>query len=560
MSRSRRVHRRSLGCVLSTLLAVGCGAGSGGDGDASSTADSGGTSGHNTTDDSGSPGGGAGESAADSTATGADGGTGSTSGTPPPSEPGVHSTLVADLPGGEPTACEWEWTIRTLHYHPSAVVPRRMYHAGCDVGPDARMVTSITLGENAEHPDEDPSSGALIVSAMDNATGTLSRIDQRHFPECISMHGVAVSDDCSVIGALCRIPSGTAGFDKDVLATHAAADWMTNPYECGDRGVNDEMWLYEWTDGDLQSEPRKFIVHKSIGSWEYGNNYLRLGNDAAHWGIAMKTTVGGEDGPRTCHEADAFLVMDRGSETMTDRGWSWACGTGHTTFNRLAHNPATDRYAMMCSTDYNEAQTGGLGAYVFRMEDGDAQEFHYANLDGIKNKGGASSIVPRPDGGYVGVLVGVEGTAVPDGYPDEPGTGIGLARWNADGAMEGDIRWIRQDPEGYLSYATLSELAPGRYLLGWGVMQRLADLDDGDQAMRVPWEFWLMEVDDAGEPLTDPYPVEGAGWGELDEMVPLGLGRAGWAYIADPALTADAQSPACNQPEIQLSVYTSPLG
>ena len=43
-------------------------------------------------------------------------------------------------------------------------------------------------------------------------------------------------------------------YDKDVPITHPDADWMTQPHVCGDRGMNDEMWLYEWRDGDLQSE------------------------------------------------------------------------------------------------------------------------------------------------------------------------------------------------------------------------------------------------------------------------------------------------------------------
>jgi len=487
--------------------------------------------------------------------------TGGTTGTPP-SDPGVHSTVVDELPGGEPTACEWEWTIRTIHYHPSAVVPRRMYSASCNPGASARMFTSLTVGDNAMHPDEDPSSGGIIVSDLDDAAGTLAPVDQRYFPECISMHGIAVSDDCNTIGALCRIPSATEGFDKDVLATHNAADWMTNPYVCGDRGMNDEMWLYEWTDGDIQSEPTKYIVHKSIGSWEYGNNYLRLDEEGDTYGIAVKATVGGADGPNTCHEADAFLVMDRGTETMTNRGWSWACGTGHTTFNRVAFNPSTGKYAMMCSTDYNDAQTGGLGAYVFRMEDGDANEFHYLNLDGIKSKGGASAIVPTPDGGYLGVLVGVDDKVVPDGYPTTPPTAIGLGHWGSDGEMDGGINWVVTDAEGYLSYSTLSVLSPDRYLLGWGVMRRLSEKDgeNGEVSQRVPWEFWVMEIDASGTQLTEPLQLDGAGWGELDEMVPLGQGRAGWAYIQDPALTADFEYPDCNQPTLQLSVYTSPAG
>ena len=480
----------------------------------------------------------------------------------PPSEPGVHSSTVSALPGGEPTACEWEWTVRTLHYHPSAVVPRRMYSASCDEGPSAKMFTSLTLGENAAHPEEDPSSGGIIISELDDATGTLSALDQRHFPECISMHGIAVSDDCQTIGALCRIPSGTDGFDVDVLATHPDADWMTQPHVCGDRGMNDEMWLYEWTNGDIQSPPTRYIVHKAIGSWEYGNNYLRLGDDDSTWGIAIKTTVGGAEGPDTCHEADAFLVMDRQSTTMTTRGWSWACGTGHTTFNRVAYDSNTGKYALLCSTDYNEGEVGGLGAFVFRMEDGPAQEIHYLNLDGIQNKGGASSIVARAGGGFLGVLVGVDGDIQSEGVPMAPPTAIGLAAFDGAGQMEGEIQWIVEDPSGYVGYSTLSELSPGRYLLGWGVMLRLDQPEDGagDNALRVPWEYRVMEIDDQGTPLTEPLTVDGAGWGELDEMVPLGQGRAGWAYIADPALNESAEFPECNQPSLQLSVYTSPAG
>jgi hypothetical protein len=71
--------------------------------------------------------------------------------------------------------------------------------------------------------------------------------------------------------------------------------------------------------------------------------------------------------------------------------------------NRIAEDPTTGKFAALCSTDYNAAGTGGLGAYVFRMEDGSPQEFHYLNLDGIQNKGGASAIVPRTGGGFLGL-------------------------------------------------------------------------------------------------------------------------------------------------------------
>ncbi len=478
-----------------------------------------------------------------------------------PREPAgeVRSTLMDALPGGLPTACEWEWTIRTLHYDPGHSNPRRMYSASCNAGGTARLYQSLAVGQDAPHPTPDPTSGALIAADLDETSGTLNRVDQRLFAECRSMHGVAVSDDCQTIGVLCRIPSGTPGFDKDVVATHPQADWMTNPYVCGDK-LNDEMWLFEWTNGDIQTEPKRYIVHKSIGSWEYGNDYLRLSDDGAFWGIGVKATVGGAEGS-TCHEADAFLIMDRESESYTTRGWSWACGTGHTLMNRIAYDPTTRKFAALCSTDYNEAGTGGLGAYVFRMEDGPAQEFHYLNLEGIQNKGAASSIVPRTGGGFLGLIVGVPGQKVPGGYPDNPATQIGLIQWSADGVQQGDIRWILRDPDHYLSNSTLSVLGPDRYLLGWGVMRAQDRSTEppttGDNSFRVPWEFWLAEINGNGDPLTEPLKVEGAGWGELDEMAPLGDGRAGWAYIDDPALDSEGQGKSCNQSSLELSVYTS---
>lgn len=470
----------------------------------------------------------------------------------------VQSSMESSLPGSEVTACEWEWTVRALHYSPGATTPRRMYMAACDTGTATpRMFTSLTLGDNAPHPEDDPSSGGIVVSRLDAATGAMVTEARAHFPECISMHGIAASDDCSTVAALCRIPSGTAGFDKDVLSTHRDADWMTQPHVCGDRGLNDEMWLYEWKDGDVTQTPDRYIVHKAIGSWEYGNNYLLMGDDNTY-GIAVKATVGGAQGPDTCHEADAFLVLDRSDYSMTTRAWSWACGTGHTTFNRPAYDATQQKYAMLCSTDYNEAGTGGLGAFYFRMEDGPASEFHYLNQDALRNKGGASVLLPADGGGFVGLIVGVDGQVSPEGYPERPATGIGLVRWSADGQQLSDIRWVRQDADTYLGYPNLARLGADRYLLGWGEMKRLDDPGDTtDNSFRVPWVFHVMEINGQGDALTQPLTLQSSGWGEQDQMVPLGEGRVGWTYIPRPALDSDGNPPDCNQPSLQMTVYSA---
>jgi hypothetical protein len=139
----------------------------------------------------------------------------------------------------------------------------------------------------------------------------------------------------------------------------------------------------------------------------------------------------------------------------------------------------------------------------------------------------------------------------------EPPTSIGLAKWDESGVMQGEIDWVVQEDETYVSYSTLAELEPGRYLLGWGTMFRTDDQDDGGEvSMRIPWDYYVMEIDENGEALTEPLLLEGVGWGELDEPVPLGNGRVAWTYIEDPALTGDHEHPSCNQPEVQMTVYS----
>jgi hypothetical protein len=230
--------------------------------------------------------------------------------------------------------------------------------------------------------------------------------------------------------------------------------------------------------------------------------------------------------------------MDRTTETFTNRGWDWACGTGHTIFNRIAYDATTGKYAALCSTDYNQEQIGGLGGFFFRMEDGEKQEFHRLNLDGLRNKGGASALVPRSGGGFLGVIVGVPGDPTPGEYPDDPPTQIGLVKWNGQGVQEGAINWAFSEPDRYLSYSTLLPLAPERYLLGYGAMRAVDHEGEvgGENSYRVPWDYFLVEIDEDGNQLTDVVELDGTGWGEVDEG----------DYVS------------CNQDSLELSVYTSP--
>ena len=53
-----------------------------------------------------------------------------------------------------------------------------------------------------------------------------------------------------------------------------------------------------------------------------------------------------------------------------DRGYSWACGQGHTDYNHPAYNPRSDQFAVTCRTDI----AGGL---YFRTDTmGKPEPFH----------------------------------------------------------------------------------------------------------------------------------------------------------------------------------------
>ena len=435
-----------------------------------------------------------------------------------------------------------------------------MYFDSCDTDtPTPRLLSSYTVGP--KNPDGiDPTSGALTVSVFNPETGALEVESTHHFPECRSMHGVATAGDCSTVAVLCRIENTAQGYDHDAVADHPSSDWLTNENVCGNTDkMNDHMWLYEWPDGDLDQPPTKVIVHKSIGSWEYGQNYLRYGENDGTYGVALKTTVGSTD---DCHEADSYMVLDRSDYSLTNRGWDWACATGHTTHNRPAYDPETQKYAMLCSTDWSDAGDPDKVAISFRMEDeGNDTEIHYASrYNGLWLKGGAGPLIPRAGGGFLGIIVG-EPAPVTGGYDDTIPTELGLVRFDAAGGQEGDVTWVAQHDDSYYSWPQLASLGDGRYLLAWGAGLRVSDALSGAErniSLRIPWTYWMMEIDEQGNALTDPVEVPDAGWGEVNEMVPLGPGRVAWSYAPDAALDPETGAvPPCNQDTLVHYVYTS---
>lgn len=465
----------------------------------------------------------------------------------------LENTIVPSLPGKEPVACEHEWTIRQLYYQPDSMLPRRMYFASCNQDTERpSLFVALSLGKIKKAKNDDYS-GALIKSTLNPKTGKLEVEQIQHHPECVFMEGVAVSSDCKSINVICRRNFGDKDFDHDVLASHPNKDWMTQP-KC----ARHEMWLYEWNDGNIASKPVKSRMHRAVDwSWEYGNNYIRMGDDGT-LGMAIKARVADPKGQ--CHEADAFLVMDRKTHTYTNRGWYWACGTGHTIFNRLAYNSNSKKYAMMCGTDGSK-KPGSLAGLWIRREDGESQEFLTTHRYRLIHKGGPGTILPLDDGGFLGVVVGHDGNiAAQDRIPLQPPTEIGLVRFDGNARPVGAVKWIAKKKDQYLGYPQITPLGNGRYLLGYGEMKKTshsAKEEWSNYSYLIPWDYYLVEIDINGKFLTKPKKLEGTGWGEQDQMVSLGRGRVGWAYIPDPTYKELNKAPECNAKGLQLSVYES---
>ena len=72
-----------------------------------------------------------------------------------------------------------------------------------------------------------------------------------------------------------------------------------------------------------------------------------------------------------------------------------------------------------------------------------------------------------------------------------------------------------------------------------------------------PKAYYLMEIDADGNRLTEPQRMDGTGWGGMDEMVSLGNGKVGWAYIPNPELHSDGTYTDPYQNDWEFMVYQS---
>lgn len=466
------------------------------------------------------------------------------------------------LPTNVTTACDSKWMVRILGIHRHRqLLPTLMHGASCKTPSGTRkMFTSLTVKEGKK------TSGLVIESELDESTGYLKPTGvARRFDECIEMNGIAASSDCSVVGALCRrdgSDSKDQPFTKDMVASIPNAnkrfrDWITQAKRSN---LNDEEWLYDWADGQISKKPEMYVANKAIGNWEFGKQDLVYSDAQNSYGLSLEASVG-------VHDGDSFLVVERDTFSINPkRGWLWACGAGHTMFNHAAFNPATGKYAAICTTDLGSTadKKGGYGGLWVKVEGNKSQGFLSIPKKKMDFAGGVTGMLPLDDGGFLAAFAGTEATSKNQSFKsDGPATKIGIARFDTVGKLVGPINWIVSDSDWFYSYPKLASLGNGKYLLGYAKMERLGNKSRrtyGD-AIRLPESFHVVEINKDGKKLNTGQTVK-YGWGEQDNMVSLGDGKVAWAYIPKAQYTPnstdkDTNLPKCAVNELALNVYTS---
>lgn len=491
----------------------------------------------------------------------------------------VQGTVLSTghaLPTGRVTAEEHAGLLRMLSRHADPVVPRRMYTASCTTGGVRKFFASITTRASAGG-----SYQGTIISGNVSSTGAVTSFTSKTFAACKEMSGIVADSTCSTVAALCRRPGSATGATKDLVGALPSTelgkqwkDWLTaNP-------ADDHMWLYEWKGAPANptgsSVPNTYVVSKAIPVSEGGQHgHLNLAMTASHYGISLRAdTHTLADGYQ--HGADNMVVVNRNSiptntSINVDRGWYWACASGHT----LAHRPVVNtlgKFAAFCTTDqnaengvplhtsavwlrvegsfYNTAAKKAHDLFVRRANDG--------SYLGIYN-GGGGSILANSGGGFIAVSAATPSTT------SAQRTQIKLMRFDSTGTKNFET-WFRADSKYFLSYPQLAYLGVDssgyeRYLVGWAQMM------DGESnpsasllsppvanTQYLATKYFVQEIDASGNWKSAVKEVTN-GWGEQDQMVSLGHGRVGWVQRPDPRWKATLPSP--NSTSLNFNVYTS---
>lgn len=474
----------------------------------------------------------------------------------------VTRTIVGQPSDELSTQCEYgnSWHLHSQHGQNRSVVPQRQYVASCEDTDGPHLFVSLPVGDGESRTQ-------YVYEALLGGDGTFSLTGNAlHMDQCEDASGLAAAPDCSHLGVLCHRAYASSEQEPpsaDLITPYADGaegerGWVLRADNAANEDTNTEMWLYEFPAADLGAPAEAFLVHKAVRATNtarpQGQYYLQYSAEQDTYAMAVRSSMFTDGGAR--HVADALLVLERGGSPdawriAPDRGYPWACGKGHTYVNHPGYNRYSDQYGIACRTD--------IGAGMFFRTDsmGDPEPFHTASFNGQGGNvigGGPTTFVGLPDGGFLLALIGNPMDEVNmDGWTEGPPTRVGLARFDADANLVGEIDWLVASDTHFLGHPQIAELDEGRYLLGWSEQWRIGDgLEETGmwtirrrESFQSAWAYYVVEIDEDGTALTQPRHIEGAGWGDLDEWTSLGTGRVGWSYIADPELIAWDKAPSC---------------
>ena len=314
---------------------------------------------------------------------------------------GIIKSLSSGLPEGLRNAAErkafphYLGSLKALDGNHIKQLPIRTYFASCMTDTaEPRMFISMTLEDTSATADPDiPTIGSVMEAIYNPGTKTLQRTgNETTIPLCQETHGIAVSSDCSTVAVLCNTDfekpvSETESFTRDLIAEHGDS-WMIQPnneaaVNAKNPGLsqeelekkykyNGEMWLLEWDDKAITSEPDRYVIHKAVGGHQLGASTLVYAEDQDTYGAAFTTAVFDPNGGR--HRSAALLVIDRNTWTLNpedpdnnnrERGWSWDCVNGHVLHIRTFFNPFAGHFGALCTTDnakyWSASSKGAIG-------------------------------------------------------------------------------------------------------------------------------------------------------------------------------------------------------
>jgi hypothetical protein len=359
------------------------------------------------------------------------------------------------------------------------------------------------------------------------------KVDDVWFKMCdVNMGEITVSKNCSIIGVICETnyKNTSNGFEFQPI-NETLPNLLKN------------MYLFEWTNGKITSEPeRAVLLSDRGGGWNFGHLSLKLNNDATRYDFNLKSSIFGNDSVWHEHRADGYVLRLENYDIYEPLGRMRICGS-HAIHFRLTHNEFHDLTTQVCSGDdrilnwRNRNSTENEVLATFKANNTWYPEGGVGNTISVSEKGWMTSAL-----GPEGLVMDVNN---PD--PDLENQQIGIRLlpptvhyYQTNDNSTYQWHWItpRNATKSSIRRAGLVQLMnwgmggenSGRFLLGYSPSMIFQGLTD---------EYHAVEINEMGEFLHEPYVLQHGGWGEDS----LGVHVPGSGCVVFPFAWFDSPAP-----------------